>query len=219
MAALGLWQSGLGLGCRESNATYKGAQGPLWTRGSLCPSAPRGHFLNNLIKAIAFAADKHRNQRRKDGEASPYINHPIAVANVLANEGNVDDESVLVAAVLHDTIEDTETSLRELAELFGEDVADIVAEVTDDKSLPKEERKRLQVEHAPHVSARAKLVKLADKICNLRDIAANPPADWAVERKREYFEWASAVVEGLRGVHPVLEDIFDRAHAARSRLA
>ncbi|WP_341313478.1 HD domain-containing protein [Paraburkholderia sp. IMGN_8] len=175
--------------------------------------------MNNLIKAIAFAADKHRNQRRKDGEASPYINHPIAVANVLANEGNVDDESVLVAAVLHDTIEDTETSLRELAELFGEDVADIVAEVTDDKSLPKEERKRLQVEHAPHVSARAKLVKLADKICNLRDIAANPPADWAVERKREYFEWASAVVEGLRGVHPVLEDIFDRAHAARSRLA
>jgi guanosine-3',5'-bis(diphosphate) 3'-pyrophosphohydrolase len=113
-------------------------------------------LMNNVIKAMAFAADKHRNQRRKDADASPYFNHPIALANVLANEADVEDERVLVAAVLHDTIEDTETTEQQLVRLFGKDVADIVLEVTDDKSLPKDERKRLQIEHAPHVSRRAK---------------------------------------------------------------
>ncbi|KGS31138.1 HD domain-containing protein [Burkholderia pseudomallei] len=171
--------------------------------------------MNKLVAAIAFAADKHRNQRRKDHEASPYINHPIVLANVLANEAGVEDERVLLAAVLHDTIEDTETTEQELLRLFGRDVADIVVEVTDDKSLPKAERKRLQVEHAAHISCRAKLVKLADKICNLRDIAKSPPADWSLARKREYFDWAKAVVDGLRGVHPGLEAIFDAAYEAR----
>jgi len=171
--------------------------------------------MNVLIRATAFAADKHRNQRRKDADASPYINHPIALADVLANEGSVADEAVLVAALLHDTIEDTETSMEELVAQFGQEAADIVAEVTDDKSLPKAERKRLQVEHAATISGKAKLVKLADKICNLRDIAACPPADWPVERKREYFDWAKAVVDGLRGVHPGLEAVFDRAFAAK----
>jgi guanosine-3',5'-bis(diphosphate) 3'-pyrophosphohydrolase len=180
-----------------------------------CVSIDPGKHMNNVIKAIAFAADKHRNQRRKDADASPYINHPIALANVLANEADVEDERVLVAAVLHDTIEDTETSEQELVRVFGKDVAEIVLEVTDDKSLPKDERKRLQIEHAPHVSRRAKLVKLADKICNLRDIAASPPADWAAERKQEYFDWAKAVVDGLRGVHPALEHVFDEAYKAR----
>ncbi|HWT37705.1 MAG TPA: HD domain-containing protein [Paraburkholderia sp.] len=171
--------------------------------------------MNVLIRATAFAAYRHRNQRRKDADASPYINHPIALADVLANEGDVADEAVLVAAILHDTIEDTETSMAELVAQFGEEAADIVAEVTDDKTLPKAERKRLQVELAPTISGKAKLVKLADKICNLRDIAACPPADWPVERKREYFDWAKAVVDGLRGVHPVLEAAFDRAYEAK----
>jgi len=171
--------------------------------------------MNKLVAAIAFAADKHRNQRRKDHEASPYINHPIALANVLANEAGVDDERVLVAAVLHDTIEDTETTEQELQRLFGKDVTDIVIEVTDDKSLPKAERKRLQVEHAAHISRQGKLVKLADKICNLRDIAKSPPADWSLERKQEYFDWAKSVVDALRGVHPGLEAIFDAAYAGR----
>jgi guanosine-3',5'-bis(diphosphate) 3'-pyrophosphohydrolase len=172
--------------------------------------------VNNLIRAIAFAADKHRNQRRKDADASPYINHPIGLADVLANEGDVKDEVVLVAAILHDTIEDTETSMKELVAQFGQQVAGIVAEVTDDKGLPKAERKRLQVEHASQISANAKLVKLADKICNVRDIAACPPADWSVERKLEYFDWAKAVVDGLRGVNPALESIFDEAYKGKS---
>lgn len=170
--------------------------------------------MKKLVAAIAFAADKHRNQRRKDHEASPYINHPIALTNVLANEADIDDERVLMAAVLHDTIEDTETTAQELTRLFGKDVTDIVLEVTDDKALPKAERKRLQIEHAEHISRRAKLVKLADKICNLRDIATSPPADWAVERKQEYFDWAMAVVDRLRGVHPTLEQLFDEAYKA-----
>ena len=168
-----------------------------------------------LVQAVAFAADKHRNQRRKDAEASPYINHPIALANVLANEGGVQDVTVLCAAVLHDTIEDTETTADELRALFGDQVAAVVLEVTDDKSLDKAQRKQLQIEHAAHCSPQAKLVKLADKICNLRDLLASPPADWSAERKQAYFDWAAAVVAGLRGVHPGLEAVFDGLQARR----
>ncbi len=171
-----------------------------------------------FIKAVAFASEKHRNQRRKDADASPYINHPIALANVLANEGGVVDSTILCAAVLHDTIEDTKTTPDELRQLFGDKVTSIVLEVTDDKSLAKDVRKEEQVRHAPHISAEAKLVKLADKICNLRDILASPPSDWSAERKRAYFEWAARVVAGHRGVHPGLEAVFDGLLARQSEL-
>ena len=168
-----------------------------------------------LIDAIAFAAEKHRNQRRKDAEASPYINHPIALARVLAVEGGVTDAVVLAAAVLHDTIEDTQTTAEELRERFGEEITSVAQEVTDDKALDRAERKRLQVEHASHLSSRAKLVKLADKICNVRDVASAPPAGWSLERRREYFDWAKQVVDGMRGIHPGLEAIFDQAYRAK----
>jgi guanosine-3',5'-bis(diphosphate) 3'-pyrophosphohydrolase len=168
-----------------------------------------------LIKAADFAALKHRRQRRKDAEASPYINHPLALARVLKLEAGVSDVEVLVAAILHDTVEDTETTTEELAREFGQKVAAIVAEVTDDKALPKPDRKRLQVERAPHSSPQAKLVKLADKICNLRDVSAAPPAHWPLERRRGYFEWAKAVIDGLRGTHPELERLFDEAYRAK----
>lgn len=171
--------------------------------------------MNRLLSALAFAAQKHRDQRRKDLVASPYINHPIALANVLANETDIDDERVLVAAILHDTLEDTETTVIELVREFGQEIADIVVEVSDDKALPAAERKRLQVEHAGTISRRAKLVKLADKICNLRDIANSPPADWSLERQRAYFDWAKAVVDNLRGAHLSLEHVFDEAFKLR----
>lgn len=162
-----------------------------------------------FVKAVAFAAEKHRHQRRRDEAASPYINHPIALANVLTNEGGVMDVSVLCAALLHDTIEDTQTTAEELEAVFGQHITSIVLEVTDDKSLRKKERKRLQIEHAPHISYEAKLVKLADKICNLRDMLASPPVDWPVERKIEYFEWAGQVADGLRGAYSQLQAILD----------
>ena len=168
-----------------------------------------------IVHALEFAAHKHRDQRRKDAQASPYINHPIALANVLVHEGAVDDPAVLSAALLHDTVEDTETTPAELREAFGEKIAGIVLEVTDDKSLLKAERKRLQIEHAAHISREAKLVKLADKICNVRDVADHPPAKWDLTRRREYFEWAKAVVDQLRGVHPALEKKFDEAYALK----
>ena len=167
-----------------------------------------------ILKAAAFAAEKHRDQRRKDPEASPYINHPIALANLLASQG-VTTPDVLCAALLHDTIEDTETTADELRNTFGTAVAGFVLEVTDDKSLPKAERKRLQIEHAAHASPQAKLVKLADKICNLRDILSSPPSDWPVERKQEYFDWAAKVVAGVRDVHPGLASLFDHLYARR----
>src|ERR1700693_1810290 len=169
-----------------------------------------------ILEAAAFAADKHRDQRRKDPAASPYINHPIALANILANEGGILDATVIVAALLHDTIEDTETTAAELRQLFGAEVADVVMEVTDDKSLPKAERKRLQIEHAGHISERAKLVKIVDKIANLRDIAASPPKDWTLERRREYFDWAKRVVDGLGDVSPKLRLAFDAAYQRKA---
>jgi guanosine-3',5'-bis(diphosphate) 3'-pyrophosphohydrolase len=168
-----------------------------------------------LFDALAFAAHKHRAQRRKDKEASPYINHPIALADVLANEAGVVDPVTLCAALLHDTIEDTRTTYRELRGAFGKEIADVVLEVTDDKKLEKSVRKELQVAHAPRLSRRAKLVKLADKICNLRDIASNPPATWSRTRKRDYYEWAKRVIDGLRGAHPGLERAFDREYARK----
>lgn len=174
-----------------------------------------GGDLGPVLKALAFAAQKHRHQRRKDREASPYINHPIDLANVLVNEAGVADGLVVVAAILHDTIEDTDTTHDELVAEFGAEVASIVDEVTDDKTLPKSERKHLQEVHAPTSSFRAQQVKLADKISNLRDLTRSPPESWDLERKRAYFDWAKRVVDGLRGRHPELEALFDEAVRAR----
>ena len=171
-----------------------------------------------IVKAAQFAAEKHKNQRRKDADASPYINHPLALASVLAVEGGIENPDVICAALLHDTIEDTKTSAEELEAIFGSKVTGIVLEVTDNKNLDKAVRKEEQVRHAPYISAEAKLVKLADKICNLRDILASPPSDWSAERKRAYFEWAARVVAGLRGVHPGLEAVFDGLLARQSAL-
>jgi guanosine-3',5'-bis(diphosphate) 3'-pyrophosphohydrolase len=168
-----------------------------------------------ILRAASYAAHKHRDQRRKDPQASPYINHPLTLACILANEGGVTDTAALCAALLHDTIEDTDTTAEELGREFGAEIAAIVQEVTDDKSLPRAERKRLQIEHAAHISAKAKLVKLADKIANLRDVAAAPPAGWSIERRREYFDWAKSVIDRLRGVDATLEAAFDEAYRAR----
>jgi guanosine-3',5'-bis(diphosphate) 3'-pyrophosphohydrolase len=171
--------------------------------------------LSLILKALDFAAVKHRDQRRKDAQASPYINHPIALANVLVSEGGVPEPVVIAAALLHDTLEDTQTTSAELRGAFGEAITRVVEEVTDDKNLLKAERKRLQIEHAATISREAKLVKLADKICNVRDMANHPPAKWDLARRREYFEWAKAVVDRMRGVHPALERKFDEAYALK----
>jgi guanosine-3',5'-bis(diphosphate) 3'-pyrophosphohydrolase len=171
--------------------------------------------LQTLIAAASFAAHKHRDQRRKGAEASPYINHPLAVANVLANEGGVGDITTLIAALLHDTIEDTQTTADEIAAHFGPEAAAVVLEVTDDKRLDKAERKRRQIQHAGQISQRAQRVKLADKICNLRDLVSSPPADWPLTRRRSYFEWARAVADQLRPASPQLAAVFDGAYAAK----
>lgn len=164
-----------------------------------------------LLHALSFAAYKHRDQRRSNREASPYINHPIDVASIIANIGGVSDLVTLVAAILHDTIEDTETTGDELEREFGLEVRQLVEEVTDDKALPKSERKRLQIEHAPHISSRAKLIKLGDKICNVRDISQSPPAGWSIERRREYLDWTEQVVAGCRGTNAKLERFYDES--------
>ena len=170
-----------------------------------------------VIRAVEFAAHKHRKQRRKDSDASPYINHPIALMHVLCDAG-VNEPVILAAAALHDTVEDTKTSQEKLRTLFGDEIARLVLEVTDDKALPKAERKRLQIEHAQHMSREGALVKLADKICNLRDVATNPPAEWSLQERMEYFDWAKAVVDGLPPVNATLLNLFDAAYAAKPRI-
>ena len=171
------------------------------------------------MKAASFAAMRHRDQRRKDAEKSPYINHPIQVASLLASAGNVEDEDILIAAMLHDTIEDTQTSAEEIESDFGANVVKLVLEVTDDKSLEKVERKRLQVELAPKKSAGAKQIKIADKICNVRDITSSSPIGWPKARKSEYLDWAERVIAGCRGVNVLLDAQFDlELDAARNRV-
>lgn len=158
--------------------------------------------LSQLITAIDFAARKHRDQRRKNPESAPYINHCIEVTHTLAVEGKVEDIDVLVAAVLHDTIEDTVTSEAELRDNFGDRVTDLVLEVTDDKSLPKQTRKDMQIEQAAHSSHEACLIKLADKIANLRSLKESPPAGWSEQRIQGYFNWAGTVVRAIRMKNP-----------------
>jgi len=170
------------------------------------PGSPTGL----VLAAARFAAEKHRDQRRKDKDASPYINHPLQVAHTLFESG-VEDPEVLAGALLHDTVEDTDTTLDELRDRFGPRIASLVAEVTDDKSLPKARRKELQVAHAAAASPGAQQIKIADKISNIRDITGSPPAEWDRERKAGYLDWAVRVVEGCRGVNPTLERVFDHA--------
>jgi guanosine-3',5'-bis(diphosphate) 3'-pyrophosphohydrolase len=177
-----------------------------------------------VIDAIDFAAHAHRAQRRKDAEGTPYINHPIALVRLLGIEAGIDDPDVLCAAALHDYLEDccggddqptVEQGEAIVRQRFGDSVLDYVMAVSDDKALPKAERKRLQVEHAANAPYGARLVKLADKIANLRDIASSPPAGWSPQRRREYFDWAGSVVMQLRGTHHRLDGMADSALAGK----
>jgi len=149
--------------------------------------------LADIIFTVDYAAQKHKSQRRKDPEATPVINHPVGVANILIQEGGVEDIEVIQAALLHDTVEDTDTSFEELEETFGKTVTALVREVTDDKALSKEERKELSIKNASLKSHKAKLVTMADKIYNLRDLVRVLPEGWTEARRKEYFGWAQKV--------------------------
>ena len=172
---------------------------------------------NLLMKALSFAARKHRKQVRKGAEPIPYINHPIAVADLIVRTGKDFDVETIAAALLHDTVEDTKTTFEELEAEFGPAISKLVAEVTDNKKLEKQERKRLQVEHASSLSPRARVVKLADKTCNLRDVVQDPPARWPLKRQQEYFDWAKRVVENIRDPNPALKTAFAEAFAPRPK--
>ena len=169
-----------------------------------------------ILKALNFAALRHRTQLRKGEDKTPYINHPISVANLLANEAGEKDSILLTAAILHDVIEDTVNSVEErdvlinqISEIFGEQIISLTLEVTDDKTLEKKVIKQLQIEEANHKSDNAKKLKIADKIMNVRDITTNPPAGWSLERIVDYLDWSAKVVAGLRGVNKQLEKLFD----------
>ena len=172
-----------------------------------------------ILKAAHFAAKKHRDQRRKDEDASPYINHPISVAKIISEIGNVEDPEVLAAALLHDTIEDTETTIDELIDNFGERVCSLVQEVTDDKTLPRLQRKQRQIDHANEISEGAVLIKLGDKISNVTDIANIPPTNWDRNRRLEYFDWAEKVINNCPKVNEKLENYFkDSIQKGREKL-
>ena len=169
--------------------------------------------VQRILSAALFAAERHRAQKRKGAAGEPYINHLIEVAELVAESSSTLDTNLVMAALLHDTVEDTSTTGEELERLFGPDVASLVLEVTDDKSLPKEVRKALQVKNAPSKSVRAQTLKLADKISNLRALLTSPPSDWSPQRKRQYFEWAHQVVNGFTFPNAQLKHEFDKAYA------
>lgn len=164
-----------------------------------------------IAKALDFAADHHKDQRRKGPAREPYVNHLSEVARLVAEATGGNDPRLVAAALLHDVIEDQGVAHATLVEKFGEDVAGLVAEVTDDKKLPREERKRLQIENAPRKSARAKVLALADKTANLRSLIAGAPSDWPQRRIRGYLDWSRNVVAGMRGTSEALEAKFDKA--------
>eukprot|EP00052_Salpingoeca_macrocollata_P005199 m.46087 g.46087 ORF g.46087 m.46087 type:complete len:231 (-) comp14731_c0_seq1:134-826(-) len=171
----------------------------------LLSSEQSGDQLAVLLRTVEFASFKHRQQKRKDADGTPYIQHPVGVASLIANVGQCNDLEILQAALLHDTVEDTDTSFEELELNFGANVTQLVRHVTDQKGLPKLERKRLQVEHAKQAPYGAKMVKLADKLYNLRDLVRCIPASWTVWRAQGYFVWSHAVVEQLAGTNAGLE--------------
>jgi guanosine-3',5'-bis(diphosphate) 3'-pyrophosphohydrolase len=165
-----------------------------------------------ILDAALFAAQKHARQRRKGAGAEPYINHLIEVAHLVSTVKPAPDANVIMAALLHDTIEDVSVTPQELTTRFGPDVSTLVVEMTDDKSLPQRQRKQLQIDHAPHLSPRAQIIKLADKISNLRSLLSSPPADWDFARKRQYFDWAKRVVDALSAPDPILKSEFERTY-------
>jgi guanosine-3',5'-bis(diphosphate) 3'-pyrophosphohydrolase len=168
--------------------------------------------VQQVLDAAHYAAEKHTSHRRKGAAAEPYLNHVIEVAHLVSTALSEPDANLVVAALLHDVIEDAGVTAAELTGRFAQDVTGLVLEVTDDKSLPKEERKRLQIEHAPKLSVRAQTIKLADKISNLRSILSSPPADWDYERKKQYFEWGKRVVDGLTTPNPILKAEFEKTY-------
>jgi (p)ppGpp synthase/HD superfamily hydrolase len=167
--------------------------------------------LVRIMQAADAAARWHVHQRRKGQAAEPYVNHLIEVASLIAAATEGQEPEAVIAALLHDAVEDQGVTVEQIASDYGSSVAGIVKDVTDDKSLPKTERKRLQVETAGHKSREARLIKLADKTSNLRAIASSPPAGWSVERRLEYVRWAREVVMRIRGTSPWLERQFDEA--------
>ena len=169
-------------------------------------------MVQEVLKAAVFGAERHSQQRRKGAAAEPYINHLLEVAQLASSALSGPDTNLVIAALLHDSIEDAGVTKEELVQTFGADVAELVAEVTDDKSLPKQERKRLQIINAPKKSVRAQVIKLADKISNVRALLSSPPSDWSLERRREYIEWAKQVVDGLGAPAPILKAEFDRIY-------
>jgi GTP diphosphokinase / guanosine-3',5'-bis(diphosphate) 3'-diphosphatase len=168
--------------------------------------------IQSILSAALFAAEKHSHQKRKGAAAEPYINHLIEVAQLVSMAVPEPDPNLVMAALLHDVVEDTDVSKEELMQRFSPDVANLVAELTDDMSLPKAERRRLQIEHAPTMSVRAQIIKLADKISNLRGVLFSPPVHWSRERKRNYFDWGKRVVDALSQPNPILKAEFEKTY-------
>ena len=175
-------------------------------------------MLHKILEAAHFAAVKHAGQRRKGATADPYVNHLLEVAELISGAIPDADPTLVIAALLHDTVEDVGVTKEDLVQRFGARAADLVMEVTDDKSLPKDERKRLQIEHAPKLSVGAQTIKLADKISNLRAILISPPVDWSFERRKQYFEWAKQVVDALSSPNPGLKQEFNRLYTRAESL-
>jgi guanosine-3',5'-bis(diphosphate) 3'-pyrophosphohydrolase len=165
--------------------------------------------LKQIFDALQFSADKHRKLKRKNKHATPYINHPIDVARILVTVGGVNDTDIICAALLHDTIEDTQTTEKEIEDIFGTKVKDYVVELTDNMELSADRRKEMQAKSFPHKSTGAKLIKLCDKISNVSDVIHDPPVFWTHSRRLRYLDSAEQLLDAIRGTNENLERKLD----------
>jgi (p)ppGpp synthase/HD superfamily hydrolase len=169
-------------------------------------------FARDLLAAAHFAAQRHAGQRRKGKSDEPYVNHLLEVARLLAELPTELDCDVVIAGLLHDCMEDAGVTSDEIAAQFGERVASLVQEVTDDKTLDRQVRKELQVRNAASKSRGAQNLSTADKISNLRSTLADPPSTWSPDQQWKYAEWAKDIVGRFTEVDPALKLEFERVH-------
>ncbi|EFO18322.1 hypothetical protein LOAG_10172 [Loa loa] len=162
-----------------------------------------------IIEAVDLAARRHRQQRRKDAAQTPYVNHPIGVAYILTSEGQITDTTTIIAAILHDIVEHTKTTDEEIRKMFGDEIADIVKECTMVRSMKREARMKSELEKASKLSHKAKLVQLADKLNNIRDIERGTPLGWTKQHVTEYIIFAKDLLSKIRGIHGPLESALD----------
>jgi len=150
-----------------------------------------------VLGAAIFATEKHKSQVRSNEKKTPYIIHPIEVADLVMKIGHVYDKDVLITALLHDVMDDTQTTYEQITSLYGTKVSSYLEEMTSKQGLSLKEQKKQQIMQAFRQNPSVAIIKLSDKLSNLKTLATSPPPSWSRDRIDQYFQWAQTVIENL----------------------